>query len=424
MLPRKETTKEQGITEPKEDWKKTIDVTKECQALYNLPERKNVSIGGKKSPGAALNEGKKDYNQSLKDWARAAPIVPGKDNKKESGAQTIYLYVKDEKIALSKLLEQIYKNDEDKKRYDLVLNIESHVTFNSIEGLKHFYADYLFSKVADEKKKEALADHAILHLHQSGLPWALSFLILQNSLQTSDKYLMHPSVWHETFRPEENGVSIMAEHQFTKMILNNDPEEPLILENGGIRSQCEASIFLYESQYKIKDPQIMVSQKVNKATFSLHDENVKDFIFGIGFVKNYQEKQNLFNKIYEKINEVSKDQKKFDELTPKKKEKQQTKGHIASKEKVKALSEAVEKFKLIDLTNLEELTIFQEYLQKKMFGINRTPETSPSYLADALARVSNLGLMKKVKPRTVDILQELSEFVANHQKKLKFTSER
>lgn len=403
-------------TDSKEDWTKPVDVTKQCQDMYDLPESEKLLIGGSKFPGAAYNNGVKDYGQSLRDWQRAVNVTPDQEEKEKAAAQLIFIVVDDKKIHLNELLSELYKVDKNIKRYTLFLNNQNNVSFASTAGLTNFYADYLFAKVEDEKKKIELANHSLLHLHQSGLPYALGFNINKNCLQTSDdKFFVSPSVWIETYQPLKNGVSITAEHRFTRMMMNGEPLD-LKLEEG-IHAECKASITMNPGQSKD-----VIKNNIDEAKFSLHHESVRDYIFDVGFVKNNSEKQKLIKKLYEKLNEVSKDHKEFNRFSEEKKKIELEKGHVAAKKKVGVLSEVIVKFKLVDLSNPEELAEFQRFLARKAEGLNRTPQSSPSYLSDLQARVSGLGLMKILKPTTTAVLEELSGFISKQQEKLKLKS--
>ncbi len=317
---------------------KPIDVTEICRDTYDTPTREEMTLGGKgASSGAA-----KDWRSSLNDWKRA--VSPG------NGGQEVFFFsdeAKSGQVTLNQILKEIYQKETDEEKERDIVYDGKHYTFKNVESLKKFFKEYLFSKVKDEKEKDLLADDALLHLHQGGLPNTLNTLIFESFSQTLNTKTVHkPTSWKDTYTPLDNGVVITVEHDYSGLIVNSwlksklkeTPDEDRVL----MSLRCDSTMYVDKDE----SGNLLVKHEILQASYTIKDESIKDFIFGLGFVVDYPDKKEMFETLFNEINKLSED--KDNNLR-------------------NELGDIVENFRFVDLHNDEDLRYFQNMLGTKIY---------------------------------------------------------
>jgi hypothetical protein len=210
-------------------------------------------------------------NQALKDWNRGLDIriiieVDGKEISKP----------------LFKILAEFSEDQKIKYQCDK----SSH--FRTIEGLQLFWRDYLFKKVADEESKKQLLKSAEEDFHQGGLPYtsnvkAFGDFIL---LQTKPDALSIPQAKDRliTYKPTVSGVEITEIAEFNKAYPKQKMQviDERVIHAPLIRLECQTSLCVIKND---KGPKVEV--KPHKLTVDIYTNELKDFVYGRGFLGDY-----------------------------------------------------------------------------------------------------------------------------------------
>jgi hypothetical protein len=383
-----------------------IDVTKECQRTYGKPGR-ITPLGG---TAAGPDYHKKD--QALVDWQR--------------GLNSIFIMHSDslgesrKKVLLKNIIQNIYDTEGKDNKYGIYPSgsDKKHINFNTTAGLKKFFEDYLFVDVKNASEKKALADSAYLHFHQLGLSNPVGTVVTSDDLQTATtKSLGEPTRWEEVYVPTADGVLCENCQEFSNLKIDMQLQAPTQGPYMDLRSKTKISW----------DKDVGIKHEILQGNILVKNERVKDYEFGMGFVKNYPDKKVMFNKLLQKRDElqVALEQENKDKEEKEKK----SKGKVVAKKsdhkpkrgKIDALEVAIELFRHVDLSNREDLSAFQEKLKDISIGLNSTPESRQTSFSKIKAKVSGLGIMKKISPNTTTLLQELSEFISTQQQSLRNT---
>jgi len=249
-----------------------------CVFRYNEPVERS---------GQPLPFPGKDTSSSssiVDDWNRG--IWPPRLDAKEQVGISITLKDEREPTALWTILENL---DEKKKEiYEIKPAPESttgKLKFTSIKGLKEFWRDCLFHEMSDKKQQDILLASAEEDLHQSGLPYAadVMFAPYDRVLMQSNEQrptLSESDVPIMIYHPIQNGVAIKAVipysvEQDKKTSQNIQHPLPLI------------SMSLTTSLVLGKDDKIDIPKGNLEVT--IHDERLKDFVLGRGFISDYLE---------------------------------------------------------------------------------------------------------------------------------------
>lgn len=325
-----------------------LDVTQECRESYNKEATRILTIGGQEgSAGEA-----RDVHQAWKDWDRAA--------NPDKGGQEITFFFDKQEISLKELLKNIYEKDGKDNPHHIIPK-SSHYTFKDDESLASFFKTYLFSKIKDDKVNDAITERALLNLHQGGLPTALFHHVHKNLAQTSStKTFSRPSKWKDTLRPLDDGVLLMSEQDYGKLLLFPLEDEP---KDGPslINLQCDSRIYIEQDA---KDPSIFeVKCEILRAQISLNAKIVKDYEFGVGFIANYSEKKAWFDKCYQQLNLMHSESK--DSKYKNQDELQQT------------LLLVAENYRFVNFKDLASLNTFEELLRDKLASVAAVLPSKP-----------------------------------------------
>lgn len=361
---------------------KELTVTLECK--YDVKSAAHYQMGATAFAGPAPKR-----DQALKDWQRAA-------NPKEGGGQAISIVVQTGKDPVTKTLKELLEEIGTSSKYGTTLK-GNHYTFSHVDGLKQFFKDFLFAKVRDEKEKELLAEQSLFHIHQGGLPSSLNVMILSDLSQTMQtKTLRAPHKWTELYVPNPHGVKITAEHDFYELIDEEilegrkKPEKDKIL----MKASCLTMIESPES----KEKSAKVSTKILNANIQIFDEQILDYHFQLGFVKDYAEKKPYFEFILDKMNRLHKNKK-------------------SNNTRMNILGSVVDNFRHIQLSDEKEVQNFQTFLRGEMKRV----ESFQTILGEGIAKLSDgIAKMKlfggsldaeSSKSESYGILQVLDQFL-------------
>jgi guanine nucleotide exchange protein RalF len=91
--------------------------------------------------------------------------------------------------------------------------------FSSIEELKEFFMNTLFSQISDEKLKENLAKESLKIFHQGGLPFASHYCLV--SLNQKSNIKLPGEIIKVNFSPNEEGVLITEENTYANLSIGN-----------------------------------------------------------------------------------------------------------------------------------------------------------------------------------------------------------
>jgi hypothetical protein len=352
-----------------------IDATETCQISYGAPMSRVASIGGRQTSSAEA----KNKEQALIDWNRAASPGAG-------GGQEIFLTTEAGVISLKELLKEIYTEQEQKNPYGIIIK-DSHHAFTTQVGLKKFFEDYLFPKVTDEEKRKALAEHAYVNLHQSGLGNTLNTLVYNNLAETKNtKTVRKPSSWKETYQPLPTGVMVENLQEFSTLFVENnfgDLEQKKRKDDlPYLQLQFNAQILTDE--IKKESQPIKVENNIARAVITLLDEEVQDFELGRGFVKEYAQKEKMFDALYQEVNAL--DERKMENT------------------KMNSLLDVIERFRHLELKDLAEVINFQKFISTKMAEVDDKEPTKPTFLR---------ALSPKEKNNAYKVLEKLDDFISD-----------
>lgn len=126
-----------------------------------------------------------------------------------------------------------------------ISSVKNGEKFSSVEELKEFFMNTLFSQISDEELKENLAKKSLKIFHQGGLPFASHYCLV--SLNQKGHIKLPEEKIKVNFSPSKEGVLITEENTYTKLSIGGN-----IYRSNTYHAKTESQVLFGEDGIDIK----------------------------------------------------------------------------------------------------------------------------------------------------------------------------